>query len=412
MLSVDEALARVMADVRRMPAETVSLLDAQGRVLAVDVAAPRPLPPWPASAMDGYAVRAVDVPGVLDVLETVAAGGWPSRTVGPWQATRIMTGAPVPAGADAVVMVEDTALLAGEALPVAERVDVRVASASGRHVRARGCEVDEGSVVLTAGTLLTAGALALLAGLGIASVEVRVRPRVAILTTGDEVVAPGVPLGPGQIHGSNDIALAALVRDAGAEPVRLGNVRDDPDALRAAFTLAAVHDVVVSTGGVSVGDFDHVKGVFADLGGAVTFWRVAMKPGKPLAYGSLGGVPVFGLPGNPISCMVNFLLFVRPVLRTMLGDPRPHLPELEAELAGSVRRAPGRFELVRVALARDAGGVVRATVAGPQGSASLLSMSGAHGLALVAADAERIEGRVRVLVFDPSWEARPAALYA
>jgi molybdopterin molybdotransferase len=235
---------------------------------------------------------------------------------------------------------------------------------------------------------------------------------VAILTTGDEVVAPGEPLAPGQIHGSNGIALAALVRDAGAEPVLLGNVGDDPVALRAAFARAAAHDVVVSTGGVSVGDFDHVKDVFAELGGHVDFWRVAMKPGKPLAYGRIGSAPVFGLPGNPVSCMVNFLLFVRPVLRTMLGDPRPHLPTLDATLAGRPPVVGARLELVRVALARGDDGAVRATVAGPQGSASLLSMSGAHGLAILPPGAAPREGDpLRVLEFDPSWDARAHARY-
>ena len=259
-------------------------------------------------------------------------------------------------------------------------------------------------MILRAGATLGAGAVGALAACGVPSVSVIARPRVAILSTGDEIVEPGFPLGPGQIHSSNGYALAALVREAGGEPIDLGGVRDDPEALLTAFRRALTADVVLSTGGVSVGDFDHVKGVMASLGVTMDFWRVAMKPGKPLAYGVVAGRPIFGLPGNPVSCMVNFYQFVRPVLRTMLGDPRPFLPTVEAEMRGSVRRHPGRPEFVRVRLVRDGAGFV-AEVAGHQGSAGVRSMADAHGFALVPGDATSIAGRLTVQVFDTSFLA-------
>lgn len=404
MLTVEEALARVLARIPENASERVGLEEAHGRLLAEDVVSPRSLPPWPASAMDGFAVRAADVPGALRVIETVAAGGWPTHVVGPGEATRIMTGAPVPDGADSVVMVEDTR-------SEGDVVHVVTGARLGQHVRPRGNEIGEGVVVLRRGDRVTAGVIGVLGGLGLPSVRVAARPRVAVLSTGDEVVEPGFPLGPGQIHSSNSWALAALVREAGALPVNLGNVRDDPASLAAAFRSALQADVVISTGGVSVGDFDHVKDVLGGLGLAMDFWKVAMKPGKPLAYGELGGKPVFGLPGNPVSCMVNFLQFVRPVLRKMLGDPLPFLPVVRATLVGGGKRHPGRPEFVRVRLRRD-GDTLYADVAGNQGSASLLSMAGAHGFALIPGDAATLTGDVSVQVFDPGYLAGAEPAYS
>jgi molybdopterin molybdotransferase len=397
MLTIDEALTRILAQTPPNGTERVDLHAARGRVLARDVTSVGELPPWPASAMDGYAVRAADLPGTLRVLETVAAGAVPTHTVGPGTATRIMTGAPVPDGADAVVMVEDT-------VTEGEHVVVRTTLRPGQHVRPRGSEVRAGAVVLRAGKVLTPGALGVAAAIGVPSVVVAARPRVAVLSTGDEVVETGFPLGPGQIWSSNTHALCGLVEEAGGVAVNLGNVRDDPAAIAAAFREALAADVVISTGGVSVGDYDHVKGVLEDLGLAMDFWRVAMKPGKPLAFGSLRGTPVFGLPGNPVSCMVNFLQFVRPVLRRMLGDPNPFLPVMDAEMTQPWTRRPGRPELVRVRLEfRD--GRVQASLAGGQGSAHLAGMADAHGLALVDADATELSGAIRVQVFDTSFLA-------
>jgi molybdopterin molybdotransferase len=395
MLTVEDALARVLAYVPANGTERVGIDAALGRVLAEDICAPRPLPPWPASAMDGFAVRAADVPGALAVIETVAAGGWPKHVVLPGQATRIMTGAPVPEGADAVIMVEDTT-------STPTTVAVAVAGTVGQHIRPRGSEVAVGDCVLRRGQTLGSGAIGVCAALGIPSVAVAIRPRVGILSTGDELAEPGFDLGPGQIHSSNGHALAALVREAGADAIDLGTARDEPEAIAAAFRAALRCDVVLSTGGVSVGDFDHVKGVLADLGLTMDFWRVAMKPGKPLAYGVLDGRPVFGLPGNPVSCMVNFYQFVRPVLRKMVGDPLPFLPVLDVELDGVLRRRPGRPELVRVRLYRD-GATLRGAVAGHQGSAGVAAMAVGHGFALVAGETTEVSGRIAVQVWDTSF---------
>ncbi len=404
MLTIEEALARVLAHIPPNGAERASLAEAHGRVLAEDVYSPSALPPWPASAMDGFAVRAADVPGEFRVLETVAAGRVPTHTVVPGTAIRIMTGAPLPDGADAVVMVEDSEATGVDAVRLAG------SASPGQHVRPCGGEVPLGVHVLPRGRTLGAGAIGVLAAVGIPSVQVASRPRVGILSTGDELVEPGTPLGPGQIHSSNGYALAALVREAGGLPVDLGSVPDDPVAIADAFREALRCDLVLSTGGVSVGDYDHVKGVLAELGIGMDFWQVAMKPGKPLAYGVLGVTPIFGLPGNPVSCMVNFYQFVRPVLRTMLGDATPYLPVVEAELAGRVSRRPGRPEFVRVRLFRE-GDVVRAEVAGHQGSAGVLSMADAHGFALLPADATEIAGRIAVQVFDTSFLAGSDADY-
>ena len=396
MLSVEEALSRILQHVPRNGTERVPLEAAIGRVLAEDVISAHALPPWPASAMDGFAVRAADLPGVLSVGETIAAGGVPTRAVVAGTCARIMTGAPIPDGADAVVMVEDTRT-------DGDQVHIGVAARVGQHVRARGSEVSIDAVVVPRGQVLASGALGACAAVGIPHVRVAMRPRVAVLSTGDEIVDPGHPLGPGQIHSSNNAAIAALVVEAGGTAVDLGIVRDDPAAMTAAYREALRCDVVLSTGGVSVGDYDHVKGMLGALGLTMDFWRVAMKPGKPLAFGVLDGRPVFGLPGNPVSCMVNFLQFVRPVLRTMLGDPRPFLPVLRAKVVTPRRRSLGRPEFVRVRLWRE-GGQLYADVAGHQGSAGVLSMATAHGFAMVAPDATEVAGELAVQIFDESFE--------
>lgn len=398
MLSVTEALQRVLAHTPAGGAERVPVGEALGRVLAEEVITTVDLPSWDNSAMDGFAVLAADVPGELEVIDTVAAGGVSRRTVVPGTAIRIMTGAPVPAGADTVVMVEDTEARL-------DRVVVKSPAIIGQHIRRRGSDVLVGETLMRPGRVLHAGALGVAAAIGLPSLKVATRPRVAILSTGDEVVEAGRPLGPGQLWSSNIRSLDALVRDAGGIPVDLGNVPDDPTQLREAFQEALRHDLVVSTGGVSVGDFDHVKPVLGSLGVSMDFWRVAMKPGKPLAFGTLGGRPVFGLPGNPVSCMVNFLQFVRPVMRKMMGDEHPFLPVVEAELEGVHRRHPHRPEFLRVRL-EHVGGRIRALLAGGhQGSGNLVGMAEAHGFVLVDAATTEVTGPVKVQVFDLSFFA-------
>lgn len=417
MLSVAEAAARILEGGVKCAIEPVPLDAALDRVLATDIRAPGDLPPWDASAMDGYALRTEDLAAGCTrfrVVDDIAAGRVGSVPVGVGQAARIMTGAPVPAGADCVVMVEDTST-DGADMTLRQREGPGAHGgcggsppglpAPGRHVRRRGSEIAAGSLVLTAGTPLGPGALALLAGLGLWTVPVYRAPRVAIVSTGDELVQPGSPLGSGQIHASNACLLAAWVRRAGGIPVDLGVFPDRADAITRAFEAASAYDVVLSSGGVSVGDHDYVKPALARAGVTLEFWRVAMKPGKPVAFGRYpSGTPVFGLPGNPASCMVNVALFVWPLLRAMQGDAHPQLPRLEAEFEAPVRRSPGRPEYVRVALSRRADGTLMARPAGPQGSASLLSLSGADGLAVLPAEGDVVDGRVPVIVVDPAWE--------
>lgn len=406
MLTVEQAQARILAEVPRFGAEAVALADAYGRVLAEDVVSPLDVPPWDNSAMDGYAVRAADTTGgevALRLVQVVGAGAVSAAPLGPGQAIGVMTGAPIPEGADAVVIVEDSdGARAGE-------VRVRGLARPGQHVRRRGEDVRRGEVVLRAGARLTPAAVGLCSALGRTEVQVTRRPVVAVLSTGDEVVAAGQPLGPGQIWSSNSAALCGLVLEAGALPLDLGNVPDDLQATVEALRRAvASADVLVTTGGVSVGFFDLVKEAYAGVGAGIDFWKVKMKPGKPLAFGRVdaGGrrVPLFGLPGNPVSCMVNFLQFVRPWLRTALGDPRPFLPVLDAVAGDDFSDGPGRARLIRVRLERGAGGFV-ARPTGSQSSGVLSSMARAHGLLLVGieAPAPRAGEPVRVQLLDASF---------
>jgi len=427
VLTVEEALARCLAAALPVVSEEVPVAQAAGRVLAAEVLSTVRLPPWDNSAMDGYALRAQDTAGgdqpdceshgeversdhasVLRVIETIAAGGVGTQVVGPGTCARIMTGAPMPAGADAVVMREHTDVLPGEP----EQVRIHGQARPGQHLRRAGEELVPGDRVLVAGQTLGPAHLGLLASLGQDRVQVARCPRVAVISTGDELVPPGRPLGPGQIHASNGDALCAWVAQAGAEPVPCGIAGDSLRATRRTFQAAldAGCDLLLSSGGVSVGDFDHVKAAMADVGAEMGFWKVRMKPGKPLAFGVIGGRPCFGLPGNPVSCQVNFLQFVRPVLRRSLGDPHPFLPVLPAVLEDGYSKRPGRAELVRVHLRlelRDGAIQLLARSTGGQGSARSSSMAWAHGLVLLSADGEGAPAGsvVSVQVFDGSFAA-------
>jgi len=402
MISVAEALQEVLRELPRLGAESVALPRARGRILGEEIRSPRDVPPFRNSAMDGFALRAADVatataerPVRLRVLETVAAGSVPSQSVGGGCATRIMTGAPVPDGADAVVRVEDTANADGDVL-------VAAAVAGGANVRHAGEDVRAGDVVLRPGRTLRSADLGVLASIGVAVVRVVRRPRVAILSTGDELVDLGQPLGPGQIVNSNAYALAAAVEEAGGEAIVCGTVADNRDALRAAFADACRADVVLSTGGVSVGNFDYVREVLGELGYAERFWKVAQKPGKPLSFGMCGDTPVFGLPGNPVSCLVCFAIYVVPALRTMAGLAEVHLPQVVATMAETVNKARALTEFVRCTLEGPAEDR-RARSTGSQGSGVLRSMSLGDGLIVgPAGESElRAGSRVRVVLLRP-----------
>lgn len=384
MLTVEQAQEIVLDSVTVSGTERKPLPDAQGRVLAEDVAPKYDVPPHDNSSVDGYAVRAVDTAGAsgeaprrLEVLEEIPAGTVPGETVGPGSTSRIMTGAVLPDGADAVVMVENTRQGDGG-------VEILKAVASGQNVRYRGEDVRKGRNVLFAGAEIGPGEIGLLAAFQRSQVSVRRRPDVAILSTGDEVVDIDEALVPGKIVNSNSYSLAALVRECNARPVNLGIARDSEAEIAGAIRAASSADVILSTGGVSVGDYDYVKKVLDDLGADMRLWRVKMKPGKPLAYGLLQGKPFFGLPGNPVSCMVSFLLFARPALRKMMGyGPHDwHLPMVPAELENDLKAGGDRRHYLRARVTRTGGRFYASTVAG-QGSGMLSSMTGTNGLVIV-----------------------------
>ena len=399
MISVGDALERVLERLPRTGCEQAALTVARGRALAAHVHAPHDVPPFRNSAMDGFAVRGADVHGArpdapvhLRVLETVGAGAVPSQPVTPGTAIRIMTGAPVPEGADTVVRVEDT----GEA---GVDVAVLVAPPAGANVRDPGEDVRAGEAVLEPGRVLRPADIGLIASLGIAMVRVARRPRVAIIATGDELVDVGVPLGPGQIVNSNAYTLAAAVEEAGGEATHIGIVRDDPELMRAAFREAVTADVVLSTGGVSVGSFDYVRSILSELGYEERFWKVAQKPGKPLTFGFCARVPVFGLPGNPVSSLVCFYLYVRPALRAMMGIERLHLPTTTATMVEALKKPAGLTEFVRCTLdgTPDA---YRARSTGTQSSGAMRSLSIGDGLIIGPAELSVLPAgeRVRVVV--------------
>ncbi|MFN2488411.1 MAG: gephyrin-like molybdotransferase Glp [Actinomycetota bacterium] len=397
MLSVDEARARVLDAVAPLAPVNVPVSEARGLVLERDLSAPHPLPRFDNSAMDGYAVRGADaeraspdVPVELELVGEVRAGDPGDLEVLPGTAARVMTGAPIARGADAVVPVEETSERDG-------RVIVSGAAPAGRHVRPAGEDVQAGTVLVRAGTELGPGELALLASVGLSPLPVRRGPKVAVLVTGDELVAPEAEPAPGQIRDSNSVALRALVEEAGAEVVPLPRVDDERaavvDALRRAAELA---DVVVSSGGVAVGRYDFVKEAVEELGG-IDLWRVAMQPGRPLVLGTLGPTPFLGLPGNPVSSHVCFEQFVRPAIRKMRGCHSLLRPTLAATLTQAIDKGPGRLHFVRVRLNGDERGW-RATPTGPQGSHIQTSLIDCHGVARFERAATRLEAGAEVVV--------------
>ena len=375
LLSADEALDRLVRRARLTDVETLPIAEAGGRVLAerrVTVSAD--VPPFANSAMDGYAVRAADTPATLPVVGEIAAGRTDLPSLPPASALRIMTGAPMPPGADAVVPIE-------EATEVGETVTIPVAAQPGAHVRAAGHDLSAGEPLELA-PLIGPAALAVLVSLGLGSVAVRRAPRVAIVSTGDELVAPGEPLAPGQIHDANGPALGAAVAAAGGTVVPILRQPDDPEAIEAALRGAVRRaGLVVVSGGVSVGRHDHVRSVL-EQHGQLDFWRIAVQPGKPLAVGELAGTTVVGLPGNPVSALVTFELFVRPMIRAMLGLAGDGRERVTARVDERIEKDPGRRAYLRVTLTRD-GGVLVASSAGGQGSAQVRPLALANALLVV-----------------------------
>lgn len=379
-LPVEQATARILARCRLLGAEAVSLDDAHGRVLAADVVADLDLPPFDNSAVDGYAVRAaelVDAPVTLPIIEGGMAGVEPIG-LAPGHAAKIMTGAPLPVGADAVVMVEQTT----SAEP--GRVSFAAPVAAGANVRPRGSDIERGEVVVAAGTSLRHPAIALLAAVGCARPQVALRPRVALISTGDELVDVTATPAPGQIRDSSLHALPAQLRAAGAEVVHTAHAVDSPAAVEAQFAQLDGVDLVITCGGVSMGERDYVRPVFERLG-RVDFWQVAIKPGKPLLFGTLGEALFFGLPGNPVSSMVCLDVFVRPAIDALTGRRDGGRLRLCGVLTEPLRSDPRRAEYVRVVARADESGLWRATPTGDQGSGRMSSMLGANAYAVVPA---------------------------
>jgi molybdopterin molybdotransferase len=404
MISLNSAIDAVLAAVRPFGPEEVPLLDGLGRGLAADVVSPEAVPPFDNSAMDGFALRAADAVaagGAVIALE-VPAGSVAPRPLAAGEAARIMTGAPMPAGADTVVPVEETEERGGR---VFFGGDVR----AGANVRRAGEDVAAGSLLLPAGTGLGAAEVGLLASVGLERVAVARRPRVAVLATGSELVAAGEPLGPGQIRNSNSVAAHAQVLAAGGDPVLLGIARDDRDETRRLLARALEEDVVITSGGVSVGDYDFVKDVQEELGVERRFWKVRTKPGKPMAFGTLGDTLVFGAPGNPVAAMVSFELYVRPALLAMQGRRDLWRPYVVAEAAEPVKPSKDRVEARRCRVERDRDGGWRFSTTGPQGSGILRSMALADGLLFVPSGypGARPGERFMVMLLDGSRPERP-----
>jgi molybdopterin molybdotransferase len=384
-LAAADAARRIVAEVRPQPALRVPLDDALDSVLAEDIVSPLDVPAWPNSAMDGYAVRSADVQGAsqktpvrLRVIEEVPAGRFPSRPIGPGECTRVFTGAPVPQGADAVVRQEDTDLGSATVAIFDDRD-------SGTNIRQAGEDIQKGTTILVAGTPLGPAQLGILASLAAAHPLVYRRPRVAVLASGDEIADVDQPediLSGRKVASSNTHTLVALVRRAGGEPVNLGIARDTPESLRDHLRRALDCDLLITSAGISVGEHDYVRTVLDELGAEQRFWKLRMRPGAPVGFGLVRDVPWIGLPGNPVSTMVTFELFVRPAIRVMSGHRLPFRRAVKVRAGEAISLKPKLQHFLRASVA-DTGAGLEARLTGPQGSGILSSMARANALLVV-----------------------------
>ncbi len=402
MIPVEEALATIMSCIQPLGSERRPLEDACGRVLSETVVAPFDIPPADNSAMDGYAVRREDIsgagkehPAVLSIAGDLPAGRVADRDLEPGTALRIMTGAQIPCGADTVVRQEDTFV-------EANRVGVCIDAPAGDNIRRAAEDIAAGDVLFAPGETLRPAHIGVLASIQRAAVSVCQRPRVAVLSTGDELTEIDEPLGPGKIVNSNSYSLAALTADAGAVPLMLGIARDTRENLRAKLQEGLNADVILTSGGVSVGDYDFVKDVLQELGLEMKFWKIRMRPGRPLAFGTIAGTPVFGLPGNPVSVMVSFEQFVRPVIRKLSGHRGLYRRSVEAVAEDAVKGGNGNKYFIRCILSRR-DNTYYASSTGSQGSGILMSMARCNGLMIIPEDRDEIKAgdTVRVQILDP-----------
>ncbi len=420
LMPVEQALSNILEHFRPLEPELVSILDSLDRVLAEDVIADMDVPPFNNSAMDGYAVRAEDIatasshrPVRLHVIGEVAAGYSATEPVTRGTAMRIMTGAPMPQGADTVVRFEETSegVSGRGANQGSKEVDILKAISRGENVRPAGEDIHRGEVVMPKGTQIRPSEIGVLASIGKKQVSVHRRPRVAVLATGDELVDVDEPVGPGKIRNSNEYANAAAVKRAGGIPIRLGIARDNIEDLTAKIRagLEANADLFITSAGVSVGDYDMVKDVLS-AEGEINFWQVKMKPGKPLAFGILRqpggksgkGVPLLGLPGNPVSAMISFEVFARPAILTMLGKTRFARPTVSAILQEDIVNNSNRRNFIRVHVSRREGVLVVSTT-GEQGSGVLTSLSRANGLVAIPEDVQKVVAGQEVKVQMLDW---------
>jgi molybdopterin molybdotransferase len=402
---LEDAQKTVLAAAQPLGLEKVSLLQALGRVLADDIIAPRDNPPWDNSAMDGFAVRAEDIkqehaiakPVELAIIEDVPAGKMPVKTVGPGQAIRIMTGAPIPKGADTIIKVEDTE-------PSKEIVRVFKPEARGANIRPQGEDVKKGECIIAKGAQLRSAEVGMLAILAKAFVPVYQQPRVAILATGDELADLDERLPDDKIINSNSYGLAAAVMEAGGVPVLLGIARDQPEALKKKIADGLTADILVLSGGVSMGDYDFTKAVFKELGAEMNFWKLAIRPGQPLAFGKIQGKLAFGLPGNPVSSMVTFEQLVRPAVLKLGGHRQHSRPVLQAVFQERFSKRPDRRHFLRGVLRKE-DGVLTVRTTGDQGSGILTSMVKANCLIDVPVETEKLNpgDLVNVQVTGSQW---------
>ena len=397
MIQVQEALDKILSKIQFKGVEKIPLDQALGRVMAEDVVSRINNPPLDNSAMDGYALIAGDIqsatpenPVKLEMVEEIAAGYTAKGTLKPGQTMRIMTGAPIPPGADAVLMQEDTQK-DGDSILCLDRADVE------ENIRRAGEDIKIGESVLKKGTTLSPAHIGMLAVIGRSQIAVSQRPTVSILSTGDEILElDETPQGP-QIFNSNGHMLAAQIKSAGGIPIYLGIAKDTEKDLMEKFEWALKADIVVSSGGVSVGDYDLVKSSLQKMGQDMLFWKVAMKPGKPLAFGRIGKTPIFGLPGNPVSSFVSFEQFVRPSLRKVLGCSDLSHKTVQAKLTRTIHKKPGRLHFLS-SIVSWAGGEYTVTPAGEQGSGILKSAANANGLLIFPLEAEEIKQGQEVAV--------------
>jgi len=390
MPSFEEARKIILDSVIPLGAENVEILAALGRVLAEDIAAPWDMPLFDNTAMDGYAVHSEDCrePSILRIAGFLPAGGFRSEPVGRGTAVRILTGAPIPPDADAVVPFEETE-------DHDDQVTVKKRVKPGDNIRFKGEDVKQGEIILPAGTVLRSSEISMLASFGKLFIPVHRRVRVAILSTGDELVEPGEPLAPGKIINSNSLALAASVSQAGAIPVMLGIARDNRESLREKLSEGLRADVLITSAGVSAGDCDYVRDVLDELMVKQVFWKVDIKPGRPTAYAMRDGKPIFSLPGNPVSSLLTFEEFVRPALLKMMGHRRVLRPFVSATLRDEIRKKPGRVNFVRVAIERE-NGELFARSPGKQDTGYLKTLLLADGIAVIPSDRGDLSAGERV----------------